>query len=157
MISWAIKWKSYSLADLIVNENQKLFIEAEWTKIPELRKSQQFTLAGETYSYSSIDSITRASQSIDNAVKLLYSAEAPKGYGAVINKENEAVAHWYKKFVTLKEYENYYGRHPSYRTLSRESNGVWVAFRIIKKENGSILDGVEPCTDYEEDKLWNHN
>lgn len=152
---WAVKWKSYSVAELLVNEKQKEYIESEWTKEPENRRSQQFTLAGETYSYNSIDSITRTSSKIDNALKLLYSNEAEsKNKSVIFNSDGEAVTSWYKKSVTRKEYDNYYGKHPSYYTLSKDNTDIWVAFRIVKKSNGDRPDNVEPCTEGESERLW---
>jgi hypothetical protein len=152
---WSINWKSYSTDSLLVNEKQKEYIESEWTKEPENRRSQQFTLAGETYSYNSIDSITRTSSKIDSAIKLLYSEEAKsKSKSAVYNQDREAVTSWYKKSITRKEYDNYYGKHPSYFTLSMDSSYIWVAFRLVKKSNGDRPDNIEPCTEGESERLW---
>jgi len=152
---WSIRWKSYSIEDLLVNPNQKEYIEDEWVKLPENRKSQQFQLNGEWYSYNSIDSITRTNKKIEDAIKLLYSAEAEsKSISAVENSEGEVVTHWYKKSITRKEYDSYYGRHPSYITLSKDGSDIWTAFRIAEKQNGSISDNIEKCTEWEAEKLW---
>jgi len=152
---WSINWKSYSTDSLLVNEKQKEYIESEWTKEPENRRSQQFTLAGETYSYNSIDSITRTSSKIDSAIKLLYSEEAKsKSKSAVYNQDREAVTSWYKKLITRKEYDNYYGKHPSYFTLSIDNSDIWVAFRLVTKSNGDRPDNIEPCTEGESERLW---
>lgn len=150
---WAIKWKSFSIADLLVNEKQKDYIEAEWIKQPEQRRSQQFTLDGETYSYNSIDSITRTSQSIDSAMKLLYASEKPLGNSPIFNADGDVVTGWYKKLVTRREYENYYGKHPSYITLDKDSSGVWVGFRIVERENHSRPENIELCTINESERL----
>jgi len=152
---WSIRWKSYSIEDLLVNPNQKEYIEDEWVKLPENRKSQQFQLNGEWYSYNSIDSITRTNKKIEDAIKLLYSAEAEsKSISAVENSEGEVVTHWYKKSITPKEYESYYGKHPSYITLSKEGGDIWTAFRIAEKRNGFISDSIEKCTEWEVERLW---
>jgi len=93
---WSIEWKNYNYPNLLVNPKQKEYIEDEWIKLPENRKSQQFQLNGEWYSYNSIDNITRTNKKIEDAIKLLYSAEAEsKSKSATYNSEGEVITNWY--------------------------------------------------------------
>lgn len=152
---WAIKWKSYSIEDLLVNDKQKEYIENEWIKNPEHRQSQTFKLNGETYSYNSIDSITKTSQRITDDTKLLYANEAGlHDRSPIINSDGDVVTNWYKKLVTKKEYENYYSKHPSYHLVSKDAGDIWVGFRIAERENGYRPDNIEQCNESEAERLW---
>jgi hypothetical protein len=152
---WAIKWKSYSVEDLLVNGNQKEYIENEWIKDPDDRKSPTFKLNGELYSYSSIDSITRTSKPIVDETKLLYASEASaRSKAPMMNADGDVITNWYKKLVSTKGYDSYYGKHPSYYFVGKEDSGIWVGFRLAEKENGERADTVEQCTEGETEKLW---
>lgn len=155
MFYWAIKWKSYSVEDLLVSEKQKNYIEDEWVKNPEQRQHQTFKLDGETYSYNSIDSITKTAKRIQDDTKLLYATEAAlHSKKAMMNADGEAISNWYKKLVTRKEYDNYYGKHPSYLFVNKDDGGIWVGFRYVEKENGERPDTMEQCNEQECERLW---
>lgn len=147
---WAVKFKSYEREDLLINEKVKEYIETEWIKGAQ----QTFTFDKEIYSYNSIDSIVRTNKQIIDLTKLLYAAEATKNSKSpMFNSNGEIITNWYKKLVTRKEYENYYSKHPSYKTLDKDANGIYIAFRLVEKENGSRPDSVEQCSEQEVERL----
>lgn len=155
MYYWAIKWKSYNVEDLYINEKVKDFIESEWIKEPEKRQLQTFKLDGETYSYNSIDSITKTNKKITDFTKMLYAdgAKALKRE-PLVNDEGDVVTAWYKKFVSTKEYEKTYAPSSLYYLLEKADGGVWVGIRIPIMTNGYRPDSVEPCTEQEAERLW---
>lgn len=157
MYYWAIKWKSYAVEDLYVNDAQKEAIEREWIKETKDRKHQTFTLNKETYSFSSIDSITKTNKRIESVTKLLYAAEAALNSNApLIDDDGDVVTHWYKKLVSIREFENFYAKHHAYYLIDKADGGVWVGMRLVEKENGNRSDQVELCTREESDKLWKY-
>jgi hypothetical protein len=152
---WAVKWKNFDVEDLLVSDGRKEIIEREWLKKPEYRQSQTFTLDGESYSFNSIDSITKTSKKIEDTTKLLYASEASfHSRAPMLNEAGEVVTNWYKKLVSSKEYYNFYGKHPSYRTLDKDPSGIWVAFRLAERQNGDRPNTVELCNESEVERLW---
>ena len=152
---WSIRWKSYSVEELLVNNKQKEYIENEWVKVSEHRKHQTFKLNGETYSYNSIDSITKTNKPILDNTKLLYASElAIHNKGAMIDAGGDTITNWYKKLISSKEYESYYGKHPAYYFLDKDDSGIWVGFRYVEKENGERPDTIEQCNEQESERLW---
>lgn len=155
MYYWAIKWKQFNEDDLLVNEKQKEYIESEWNKSKEDRQSQTFKVKGEQYSYDSIERIVHTTKKILDSQKLLYAAGQQIGKKIpLINEDGDVVTAWYKRFVSNKEFENYYSKHHNYKAVDKEDGGVWVGFRKVLHENETISDDIELCTEEEADKLW---
>lgn len=154
---WSIKFKDYKVADLLIENKAKEYIESEWVKEPENRLHQTFKYNNEVYSYSSIDSITQTSQKVTDLTKMLYSGEAMKTSNSpLVNEDGEVVTMWCKRLVTIREYENLYSKHTCYYLLDKADNGVWVGVRIAVMENGNRPDTVEECTEVEADRLWRY-
>jgi hypothetical protein len=155
MYYWAIKWKNYSVGDLLVTPKAKEFIEAQWILEPDQRASKTFKYEGETYSYDSIDNITHTSKKINDFTKQLYSGQSLlQSRDPLVNEDGDVVTAWYKKLLTTKEYEGYYAKHPSYYTLDKGDGGIWVGMRLAVLANGDRPDTVELCTEDESRKLW---
>jgi len=158
MYYWEIRWKKYGEAYLYVTDKQKEYIEEEWIKSPDARKNQQFKINGEYYSYDSIDGIQRSTKKIESNLKQLYAGEAPTvkrnplttiedGYEVVVTQ-------WVKKYISQKEYEQSYSKNSSYKILSKEDAGVWVAVRVACYEDGYVPEECELCDEAESDRLW---
>jgi len=156
MFYWAIKWRKYGEGDLYVNDKQKEYIEAEWIKDPEDRKSQQFKIKDESYRYDSIDGIQRSTKRIEPDTKALYAGEAPKAKRIPLTTVQDGydviVTQWIKRYVSLKEYEHYL--KIGYKMLAKEDSGVWVATRVAVYEDGFVPGDTELCDEAESDRMW---
>lgn len=157
MYYWEIRWKKYGEAYLYVTDKQKEYIETEWVKPSDQRSAQQFKINGEYYSYDSIEGIQRSTKKVESDLKQLYAGEVPVKRLPLTTKEDGydvIVTQWVKRYVSQREYEQTYSKNNSYKMLSKEDAGVWLAIRVACYEDGYIPDGCEPCDEAESDRLW---
>lgn len=152
---WTIKWKNYKEDPLEINEKQAEFLMAERAK--SNRSTETFTIHGEQYSFSSIDTIQKTTKKIESEVPLLY-AEASRMLEKsrpVLNEDGEVVTNWYKTLVDKREYTKYYSAQPDYMLLQKTGGGnYWVAFRRPEMTNSIPADHLEICTKEEAELLW---
>lgn len=154
MYWWAIKWKSFAEADLLVSEKQAEYIDKK-LDLPASERGEFFKINGEKYSYSDIRRVERTTKRIQSDTKALYSGLADSlNEGPIINEDGDVTTNWYKKLVTAKEYESYYAKAHSYYLISRDGADCWVAIRLVEKVNGDRPDYLELCTKEEAERLW---
>lgn len=71
-------------------------------------------------------------------------------HGPILDVEEDAVlADWVKKQVSHREYEKKYANHPSYRMLSKDVDGVWIAFTMVRYYDKPRPDNIFLCTERE--------
>lgn len=154
MYYWAIKWKSFTEADLLLSEKQAKFIDQKLDE-PAENRGEFFKINGERYRYDDIRKVERTTRRIEDDTKKLYSGEAMKlSKEPLIDGEGCVVTNWYKMLVTPKEYESNYAKHSSYYLMDKSPDGYWIGIRCIEYENGERSDYLELCTKEEADKLW---
>ncbi len=152
---WTIKWKNYKEEPLEITEKQAEYLMAERAK--SNRANETFTIHGEQYSFSSIDTIQKTTKKIESDTKLLYASaaqllEKPK---PIINEDGEVVTNWYKTLVDKREYAKYFSVQPDYMLLKKTDGGnYWMAFRKAEMTNLTVPDHLELCDKTECDQLW---
>lgn len=95
----------------------------------------------------SISSISRVEETMDRLPQATKQIESGLATGPILNKKGEVKWHWAKKRINNREWNNYYGQHPSYRLLRMHDNGAEIAFKM--PSHMSAREGVEPLTEDE--------
>lgn len=141
MYYWRVKL--YDGDDLLVSPQV-----AEQFKQHIKEKKEHVDYRGSLIAVKNISVIEETSDRIpDDTLKL----DSGLAKGPILNERGEVRWHWAKKRVNNREWNSYYGQHPSYRLLQRTDNGAVVAFK--KPLHTIATEGVEPVTEDELAKL----
>jgi hypothetical protein len=157
MYYYQVIWKDFSRDPLIVTQKVGEYLQAQ-RELPEDKQIKLFTYQKAQYELSSISSVEPTTKKvISTDQKQLYAGGMQlKKRVPLINEDGDVVTAWYKKFVTTKEFENYYAKSHNYYTVEKDGAGVWVGFRKVMMENDDIPVDIEPCTEAEAERLWKY-
>lgn len=151
---WAIKWKSFTESDLLVNQRQAEYIDTKLDE-PEGSRGKFFKVKGERYTYDDIRKIERTTIKINPDVKMLYDGEALKiSNEPLYDAEGYVVTNWYKMLISPREYEQKYAKSSSYHIIDKTPDGYWVGVRCVEYEDSRRSDYLEICTELEAERLW---
>lgn len=148
---WRIKWRDYNEQELLITDKQAQIINQN---LVLENRPERFTLNSIPYRYDAIDVVEPTTKKVEEDTSLLGSGDTKLESGPVVDQEGSVVTNWYKKQVTSKEYESYYGKHHGYYLLSRDANEIWIAIRVPEEFNKEKNPELELCSQGEADRLW---